>query len=203
MLSYKFVPIVVLNGVSPYEKLTGNPPSVKHLRVFGCLCFAKALNNYDSFSSRFIHVALLGCSMTQKGYNLLNLDTNTLFVSRNVQFKEDIFPFKLKDGNINNISASIYFDEYAEMLNDDPLHENVDSYNIGDSTTNEVEDLPSSDNLGVDVPVITEPRKSSRISIAPSWQQDYIMSTNYNGRASTTYPISNCMPYDHLLNDYK
>lgn len=34
---------VVLNGVSPYEKLTGKSPYVKHLKNFGCLCFPQSV----------------------------------------------------------------------------------------------------------------------------------------------------------------
>ncbi|GJR63826.1 ribonuclease H-like domain-containing protein [Tanacetum coccineum] len=46
------LPSSVLKGKSPYELVFNKKPSLKHLRVFGCLCFATILNNHDKFSSR-------------------------------------------------------------------------------------------------------------------------------------------------------
>ncbi|GJR53325.1 ribonuclease H-like domain-containing protein [Tanacetum coccineum] len=46
------LPSSVLNGKSPFEIVFSRKPSLNHLRVFGCLCFATILNNSDKFSSR-------------------------------------------------------------------------------------------------------------------------------------------------------
>ncbi|GKB48669.1 ribonuclease H-like domain-containing protein [Tanacetum coccineum] len=46
------LPSSVLNGKSPYEMIYKKPPSISHLRVFGCLCFATIFNNNDKFGSR-------------------------------------------------------------------------------------------------------------------------------------------------------
>ncbi|GJV81029.1 ribonuclease H-like domain-containing protein [Tanacetum coccineum] len=46
------LPSSVLKGKSPYEPVFNKKPSLKHLRVIGCLCFATILNNHDKFSSR-------------------------------------------------------------------------------------------------------------------------------------------------------
>lgn len=162
------LPTPVLGGVSPYEKSTGKKTFVRQLRVFGCLCFAKMPNNLDKFGSRSIPVVHIGYSMTQKGYKLLNLNTKSFFfLCRDVQFKEDVFPFEIKDDN----GSSPIFSE--GMLNDDLLfwYINVDNLdNSGDyddptnsdsvhkSTPSEVEVLPSSDNLGNEESNRTEPR---------------------------------------------
>ncbi|GJX69102.1 ribonuclease H-like domain-containing protein [Tanacetum coccineum] len=37
----------VLNGKSPYEMIYKKPPTLYHLRVFGCFCFATIVNNND------------------------------------------------------------------------------------------------------------------------------------------------------------
>ncbi|GJY61445.1 ribonuclease H-like domain-containing protein [Tanacetum coccineum] len=46
------LPSSLLKGKSPYELVFKKKPSLNHLRVFGCLCFATILNNHDKFSSR-------------------------------------------------------------------------------------------------------------------------------------------------------
>ncbi|GJU86077.1 ribonuclease H-like domain-containing protein [Tanacetum coccineum] len=45
-------PSSVLAGKSPFCLVYGHEPSLSHIRVFGCLCFALILNNFDKFSSR-------------------------------------------------------------------------------------------------------------------------------------------------------
>lgn len=39
---------------------------------------------------------MIGYSETQKGYRLFDLDTKTIFVSRGVDFRERIFPFRTR-----------------------------------------------------------------------------------------------------------
>ncbi|GJS32433.1 ribonuclease H-like domain-containing protein [Tanacetum coccineum] len=46
------LPSFVLNGKSPYEMIYKKCPTLSHLRVFGCLCFATIVNNNDKFGSR-------------------------------------------------------------------------------------------------------------------------------------------------------
>ncbi|GJU20137.1 ribonuclease H-like domain-containing protein [Tanacetum coccineum] len=49
------LPSSVLNGKSPYEMIYKKYPTLSHLRVFGCLCFATIVNNNDKFSSRVVN----------------------------------------------------------------------------------------------------------------------------------------------------
>ncbi|GKA07061.1 putative reverse transcriptase domain-containing protein [Tanacetum coccineum] len=46
------LPISVLNGKSPFDLVYKKPPSLKHLRSFGCLAYATILNINDKFGSR-------------------------------------------------------------------------------------------------------------------------------------------------------
>ncbi|KAL8158393.1 hypothetical protein AgCh_002907 [Apium graveolens] len=48
----------------------------------------------DKFASRAIKGIMLGYHNGQKGYRVLNLENEKVFVSRNVQFVEHIFPFR-------------------------------------------------------------------------------------------------------------
>lgn len=84
----------VLNGLSLYKKLMKIKPKIDHLRVFGCLCYSKVLPTTDKFDSRSIPSVMMGYSLTQKGYKLFNLETNTFIVSRDIKFIKNTFPLK-------------------------------------------------------------------------------------------------------------
>lgn len=78
-----------LKDKTPYEAWYEVKPSVKHLRVFRCICFAKVPNvrraNLDSKSMLAIH---LGYSEVSKGYRLLDVKSMKLFINRYVVFDE-------------------------------------------------------------------------------------------------------------------
>lgn len=88
------MPTPIFQGKSPYTILYKKPVVYDHLRVFGCLCFASTLPKGDKFKPRAKRVVFIGYSETQKGYKLFDLQQNTYWVSRDVVFREDIFPFK-------------------------------------------------------------------------------------------------------------
>ncbi|XP_019248810.1 PREDICTED: uncharacterized protein LOC109228085 [Nicotiana attenuata] len=62
----------ILNGKSPYGMLYGREPSIAHLRVFGCLCYATNLTQDDKFGAR---------------------DRQAVHM-RDVSFRENEFPFR-------------------------------------------------------------------------------------------------------------
>lgn len=88
------LPSVVLQGKSTYEVFFGKSPSLDHLRIFGYLCYIVNVKRHDRFSPRGIPVAFLGYSSTRKVYKVYDLKSNHVTVSRDVVFKEDLFPFK-------------------------------------------------------------------------------------------------------------
>ena len=57
-----------------------------HLRVFSCLCYASTISANK-------HKVFLGFPFGIKGYKLLDLASNSVFVSKDVFFYESIFPF--------------------------------------------------------------------------------------------------------------
>lgn len=87
------LPSSVVQGKSPFELLYGRQASLTHLRVIGCLCYTIVIPKGDKFAERAKACVLMGYSTTQKGYLLLNLSTKHFFVSRDVVFKESVFPF--------------------------------------------------------------------------------------------------------------
>ncbi|GJW93957.1 ribonuclease H-like domain-containing protein [Tanacetum coccineum] len=84
------LPSSVLNGRSPYQLVFNRKPSLKHLRVFGCLCFATILNNHDKFSSRAEKCVLIGYSSFKKGSNgSANENEMTVTSDHNTALSED------------------------------------------------------------------------------------------------------------------
>jgi transposase InsO family protein len=76
-------------GKTLFEAWSGRKPSIKHLRVFGCICYAQIPKEkrykLDETSEKCIFV---GYSSISKGYRLYNLKTNKIIINRDVLFDE-------------------------------------------------------------------------------------------------------------------
>nr|XP_009792567.1 PREDICTED: uncharacterized protein LOC104239591 [Nicotiana sylvestris] len=60
----------------------------------GCLCYATKTDFHDKFNPKFIPGVFMGYASTQKGYRVYDIAANKFITSRNVVFKEEIFPFR-------------------------------------------------------------------------------------------------------------
>jgi len=80
-------PTASLDEITPYEAWFGFKPRVKHLRVFGSVCYALVpKEKRTKLDSRSLKCTMIGYSDEKKGYRLL---TNGKFiVSRDVIFYE-------------------------------------------------------------------------------------------------------------------
>ena len=87
---------------SPFEVLYGQPPTYEDLRAISCLYYAANVRETDKFEPRAQKSVLLGYSFGIKGYKLYDLASKKIFHSRDILFKEDIFPFKTKPSNVCN-----------------------------------------------------------------------------------------------------
>ncbi|OIT04807.1 hypothetical protein A4A49_65077, partial [Nicotiana attenuata] len=65
-----------------------------HFCMFQCLYSGKVLGIGDKFAPRARRAVLIGYSETQKGYRLYDMENRTFLVSRDVVFREHVFPFK-------------------------------------------------------------------------------------------------------------
>ncbi|GJX50521.1 ribonuclease H-like domain-containing protein [Tanacetum coccineum] len=101
----------VLSVKSSYEMIYKKCPSLSHLRVFGCLCFATLVISSDKFRSRSEKYVLIGYSSVKKWYRLYSLDKHQFIFSRDVKFFENIFPFKDSD-KVKDVTE-IYFQDSA------------------------------------------------------------------------------------------
>jgi histone deacetylase 1/2 len=88
------VPSKVINNVSPVEHLLETKPDYKSLRVFGCACWPN-LRPYNSrkLAFRSKQCVFLGYSPRHKGVKCLEISTGRVYISRDVVFDENVFPF--------------------------------------------------------------------------------------------------------------
>ncbi|GJR10263.1 ribonuclease H-like domain-containing protein [Tanacetum coccineum] len=85
-------PSSVLKGKSPYHLVFNEKPSLKHLRVFGCLCFAIVLNNHDKFSSRAKKCVLIKSSSdvnkSSQGLNHVNFFDEVIYEGLDIPYDD-------------------------------------------------------------------------------------------------------------------
>ena len=62
--------------------------------MFGYLAFATSVQPSTKFDPRACKYIFLGYPNGQKAYKLYDLDTHKIFTSKDVTFREDIFPFQ-------------------------------------------------------------------------------------------------------------
>ncbi|CAL8992988.1 unnamed protein product [Prunus brigantina] len=83
-------PTKALEKKTPFEAYSGRKPGIKHLRVFGSLCYAQIPEQHrqklDQTSTRCV---FLGYGSCEKGYRLYNLESGKVIISRDVIFNEE------------------------------------------------------------------------------------------------------------------
>ena len=153
-----------------------------YMKCFGCFVMASNVNtNCDKLSPRGIPCVFLGYPQTQKGYKLLDLKSNKLFVSRNVQFYETIFPYKIFHKTTQQESHS-FLDPTLSLpdpcdddchIEDTTEHTHSDPLMADQTEEQETTNIPlTQPHPAVPVPV----RRSERSHKTPHWLSDYHVS---------------------------
>lgn len=124
------IPSPLLENVSPFEKLLKKKPDYSVLRTFGCQCYASTiLKDRNKFSPRAQSCVFLGYPSGYKGYKVLDLITNSVSITRNVVFHENVFPFASNQNTETDLfshtilPASVpYIPEFEHSNNSDLSH---------------------------------------------------------------------------------
>ncbi|CAA7047384.1 unnamed protein product [Microthlaspi erraticum] len=89
-------PSAIHLGRSPYELLHGHKPSYDQLRVFGSECYThRVTRDKDKFSQRSRRCVFLGYPVGKKAWKVYDIEREEFIVSRDVVFKETVFPYLL------------------------------------------------------------------------------------------------------------
>jgi len=105
------LPAPFLSNQSPYELVYSTKPDFSYLKVFGCLaCASSANTRRTKLDSRNLKCVFLGYKSETKGYVLYDLHSKSIFVTRNVIFHENIFPY----------SFSLPSDNFIVSIDDSP-----------------------------------------------------------------------------------
>jgi hypothetical protein len=89
------LPSHVINFDTPLHRLYDTTPDYSFLKVFECACWPN-LRLYNQHKLQFWwsrQCAFLGYSSLHKGYKCLDIQTGHVYVSHNVVFDEEVFPF--------------------------------------------------------------------------------------------------------------
>lgn len=88
------MPSKVIHMQTPLERLLGEVPDYTFFKVFGCACWPnlRPYNNHK-LQYRSKKCVFLGYSPLHKGYKCLHVPSNRVYISRDVVFDENVFPF--------------------------------------------------------------------------------------------------------------
>lgn len=106
-----------MTGISPYEIWKGRSPNIGYFRVWGCVAYYKNMDpKRTKLGPRGIRCAFIGYATNSKAYRLLNLESNVIVESRDVEFFENLIT-KNKDyeTHTNEESRDIDSQEVVEI----------------------------------------------------------------------------------------
>lgn len=81
-------PTRTLEGETPYEKYKGKKPDLSHVKVFGCLAYAKITPNLRKLDDRSQLLVHLGSEPGSKAYRLYDPQSKKIIVNKHVSFDE-------------------------------------------------------------------------------------------------------------------
>ncbi|KAB2622242.1 hypothetical protein D8674_024424 [Pyrus ussuriensis x Pyrus communis] len=83
-------PTKAVQNTTPFEKFSGRKPGVKHLKVFGSVCYSLIPGNLrHKLEETSVMGVFIGYGTCEKGYRVLNPLTQKVLLSRDVIFDEN------------------------------------------------------------------------------------------------------------------
>lgn len=165
--------------MTPYEVFRGKKPNISHLRIFGCIGYARVekpfLKKLDDRSRMLVH---LGTEPGSKAYRMLDPEIRRIIVSRNVVFDET----KGWNWSDHEQSYEDFIIELGEFGNHGVKHENQQLEASTETRPNEEEDEMQEH---TPEPEAEEEervlRRSERQTRTPKYLEDYIMVAEEEG----------------------
>jgi histone deacetylase 1/2 len=95
------IPSKVIQGQTPFELLLKQKPDYLMLRTFGCACWPN-LRPYNNRKLQFRskQCVFIGYSNLHKGFKCLDITEGRVYISRDVVFDEDVYPFASLHSNV-------------------------------------------------------------------------------------------------------
>ncbi|MCH83907.1 hypothetical protein A2U01_0004735, partial [Trifolium medium] len=177
------LPSPLLNLKCPYEMLHKQPPTIVHLKVFGCLSYVTTLQAHRTkFDSRARKAIFLGFKDGTKGYVLYDLN-------------DPISPIP--------ISNTLPIPVMSESDPSSPITDTVISPLFSPNTSS-----PTSSNTTPSPASLPNPlRRSSRTVKPPSYLENFhcnsVLSSTLHNTPNPTYPLSSVLSYDKCAPVYK
>ncbi|KAK4325723.1 hypothetical protein Pmani_003666 [Petrolisthes manimaculis] len=113
-------PARALNGKTPCQALMGKKPSVHHLRIFGCVCYAHVpKDERRKLDPKSVKCIFLGYGSEVKGYRLFDLEKKRILNSRDVTFDESNYEFKKEKDVVQTETPTIEIMHSEEWVSDD------------------------------------------------------------------------------------
>jgi hypothetical protein len=101
-------PSKVINFETPLERLYQVKPDFSSLRVFGCACWPNLRPyNKHKLSFRSKECVFLAIVNLHKGFKCLDIPTGRIYISRDVTFDENVFPFSKLHNTRARLKAEI------------------------------------------------------------------------------------------------
>ncbi|XP_055819241.1 uncharacterized protein LOC129888008 [Solanum dulcamara] len=173
----------------------------------------------NKFDSRVRKTVLLGYEETQKGYRLFDMEAGAFLVSRDVSFRESIFPFKGAKIDLDDIlcpapaqdihehALPIAIDREQTMQEETNKTLPVEGVNIGESSVAELPEavIERSDNIENMINDTTCPEEvvgAGPLHGIPAEPEDFVVSKKTANQASV-FPISDFISYTNLSPNYQ
>ena len=176
---------------TPYEAFKHKKPNVEHLRIFGCISYAKIdsphLKKLDDRSKQLVY---LGTEPDSKAYRLLDPTTRRITVSRDVIFDESrSWKWNNSDSVTQEESGSftINFGEFGNngIRKDEPSLETEENEetacNNNDEEENGNEEEIETSEQEQQEPEPVPVRRSTRQTAKPKHLNDYVLLADFEG----------------------
>ena len=100
------------SGITPYQRLKGNPPALSHLRIYGSIAWVHVNDEtHTKLEPKSRKCIFVGYSTKSKAYKCYNLATQKIVVSKDVRFEEGRF---LHDKSLPSSSSGISLEPLSD-----------------------------------------------------------------------------------------